>query len=218
MDMNISAIQEGVLMPQEDILTLQDYADAFAFFGNTLLIPMNQGSTIGLEPLFWEAMPDFGSTELAEAKSDFARFAETLKQDSRGAVSATSVEYAHLFIGPPMPLAAPWESFYEENGANVGFGSATFEMRQRLRQAELSVIGGQYEDHMGVELLLLSELIGRSIKEGINPEGLKNAREFAQEHPCSWIGPFYRRAEEVSPDGFYARILLMTDILLRTFV
>ena len=79
-------------------------------------------------------------------------------------VQRASVEFAHLFVGPPKPAVAPWETFYCQQGCAVGFGEATHQMRTALRDngLELAQAGRQYEDHMGIELLLASELCRRA--------------------------------------------------------
>lgn len=48
-------------------------------------------------------------------------------------------------------------------GVTVGFGEPTFQMREVLRSLGLEVAGpsNQYEDHLGLELLCLSEMCRR---------------------------------------------------------
>ena len=53
------------------------------------------------------------------------------------------------------PRLLPWETMYRGENVTVGFGQATFEMRELLREAGLEVrnVNDQYEDHLGIELL-----------------------------------------------------------------
>ena len=58
----------------------------------------------------------------------------------------------------------PRGDVYRQQGCAVGFGEATHQMRAALRDngLELAQAGRQYEDHMGIELLLASELCRRA--------------------------------------------------------
>lgn len=149
---------------------LLNFSEAFAFIGNSLLKPMSQTEEVGLEPAFWAQFPDFGDervTAALAALGDFAVRAQERQDAGENMVERVSVEYTKLFIGPPRPAAAPWETFYRGDGhaeAAVGFGQATFEMRELLRQNGLAVSNenNQYADHMGIELLLLSVLARRA--------------------------------------------------------
>lgn len=150
----------------------KELSEAYAFVGNSLLKPMTQTSDVGLDPAFWEAFPTFGSSEVAGACAALAAYAlaarEAAASDGRDAVECCAVEYTRLFVGPPRPAAAPWETMYRGGaavgGATVGFGQATFEMRALLREAGLEVKNenNQYEDHIGIELLYLSALCARA--------------------------------------------------------
>lgn len=113
-----------------------ELARALAFVGNSFLAPMSQTSDAALDRAFWAAFPDFGSEEAACALDGlFAWAAEGENVPRAERVRAVSVEYARLFIGPPEPAVAPWESFYVQEGVTNGFGEPTFRMRERLRQA-----------------------------------------------------------------------------------
>ena len=150
----------------------KELSEAYAFVGNSLLKPMTQTSDVGLDPAFWEAFPTFGGSEVAGVCAALAAYAlaarEAAASDGRDAVECCAVEYTRLFVGPPRPAAAPWETMYRGGaavgGATVGFGQATFEMRALLREAGLEVKNenNQYEDHIGIELLYLSALCARA--------------------------------------------------------
>lgn len=153
----------------------KDLSEAYAFVGNSLLKPMTQTSDIGLDSAFWEAFPTFGSSEVAGVCAALAAYARAAREaaasDGRDAVERCAVEYTRLFVGPPHPAAAPWETMHRAGGAiaggaTVGFGQATFEMRALLREAGLEVKNenNQYEDHIGIELLYLSALCARAAK------------------------------------------------------
>ena len=132
-------------------------SEAYAFIGNSLLKPMTMTSTVGLDPAFWEAFPSFDDEAVAEAVAACARYAEGAVQRAEAGEDEpqrAAVEYTKLFVGPPSPAAAPWETMYRGKNVTVGFGQATFEMRELLREAGLEVrnVNNQYEDHLGIEL------------------------------------------------------------------
>lgn len=171
-----------------------ELARALAFAGNSFLAPMSQTSDAGLGRTFWAAFPDFGSEEVTCALDGLFAWAaadEGTPRDER--VRDVSVEYARLFIGPPEPAVAPWESFYVQEGVTNGFGEPTFRMRERLRQAALEVSNenNQYADHIGIELLYCSELARRAASGG--PAGTEEAallESFVEIDLLPWLGRF----------------------------
>lgn len=171
-----------------------ELARALAFAGNSFLAPMSQTSDAGLGRTFWAAFPDFGSEEVTCALDGLFAWAaadEGTPRDER--VRDVSVEYARLFIGPPEPAVAPWESFYVQEGVTNGFGEPTFRMRERLRQAALEVSNenNQYADHVGIELLYCSELARRAASGG--PAGTEEAallESFVEADLLPWLGRF----------------------------
>lgn len=201
-------------------------ADALAFCGNSLLAPMTQRTGVGLDPGFWESFPLFGDQGVADAVQDCAvcaaEFERRCQADGQSAVERCAIEYTRLFVGPPRPAAAPWETAHRAvaDGADstVGFGQATFEMRELLRNAGLQLCNGnrQYEDHMGIELLLLSELCRRAAAS----DGLAaaEASAFAADHPAAWVEGLRSAAAEAVPDGYYAGLLGVAAALLNVVV
>lgn len=201
----------------------KELSEAYAFVGNSLLKPMTQTSDVGLDPAFWEAFPTFGSSEVVRACAALAAYARATREaaasDGRDAAECCAVEYTRLFVGPPRPAAAPWETMHRGGaavgGATVGFGQATFEMRALLREAGLEVKNenNQYEDHIGIELLYLSALCARAAE---GEEGaVEEVRTFAEDRLLAWL-PFLRAAaEEAAPDGYLPLLLALADALLR---
>lgn len=202
-------------------------SQAFAFLGNSLLKPLSQTSDAGMDPAFWGAFPDFGDEAVAAACDSAADAAEGLarrgEEEGRDPVELASVEFTRLFVGPPKPAAAPWESFYLSDGdVSVGFGAATFAMRELLREAGLEVSNenNQYEDHIGLELLFLSELCRRrgegspSLSED---EVCGNAAilAYVSARPLGWIGDLRRAVQEAAAGGYIDGVLAVAEALLR---
>lgn len=202
-----------------------NYAEALAFVGNSLLAPMNQTGTVGLEPEFWESFPSFDDVHVAvalEACGAYAVAAQQLAAEGGNPVQQASVEYTKLFVGPPRPAAAPWETMYRpgSEGATVGFGQATFEMRALLREAGLEVSNenNQYADHIGIELLYASVLCERLAQADGDAEAQEELAEklkgFAQNHPLAWIGKLQVAVASVEPTGYIAALLELGRSLL----
>lgn len=201
-------------------------ADTLAFCGNSLLAPMTQRTGVGLDPGFWESFPLFGDQGVADAVQDCAVWAAEFERccqvDGQSAVERCAIEYTRLFVGPPRPAAAPWETAHRAVAvgadSTVGFGQATFEMRELLRNAGLQLCNEnrQYEDHMGIELLLLSELCRRAAAN----DGLAaaEASAFAADHPAAWVEGLRSAAAEAVPDGYYAGLLGVAAALLNVVV
>ena len=202
-----------------------------AIAGNALLTSPSQAGAAG-EVLFdaglWEELAACEDAEIAAAAAELAAFAR-----GESAAQRASVEFAHLFVGPPKPAVAPWETFYRQQGCAVGFGEATHTMRAALRDngLELAQAGRQYEDHMGIELLLASELCRRagdvswdtrtgcrcpSQVECDDEEGesAERAAKFVRTRPLSWMPTFRQAVERERPQGFYTPLLELTQALL----
>lgn len=186
----------------------EQLADALAFCGNSLLSPMTQTANIGLDSSFWDAFPTFGSNSVAAAAEECAAWSRRFVAQHGSidnAAANCAIEFTHLFIGPPRPAAAPWESMYQdtENGAesSVGFGEPTFEMRAILREhgMEISNKCHQYEDHMGIELLLLSELCRRAAQG--DSKNICSLSLFATEHHRHGLIHFLQKSKRKLQTG-----------------
>lgn len=217
-------------------------ADACAFLGNSLLRPMSQTADAGLDASFWSVFPDFGSEDVAHAIDSLALWAESRKGEARNAVvTDVSVEYTALFIGPPSPLAPPWETMNRREGVTVGFGEPTFQMREVLRSLGLEVAGpsNQYEDHLGLELLCLSEMCrrrawaldmaqtAREVEAREVAQGEEDSADavtsvlsdddvaaFIDAHPLGWIEALEAKVQAARPDGYFAHLLVLAHALL----
>lgn len=196
---------------------LKEMAQAFAFLGNSFLKSMSQTSDVALDCGFWAAFPDFGDDGVAEALEQCFQWAaqgEGASRDER--VRAVSVEYARLFVGPPEPAAAPWETFHEREGVESGFGEPTFRMRERLRSLGLAVTNenNQYDDHIGIELLCCSEYVRR----GAGDETLlEEGRRFASDSLRPWARRFAARLKECSAE-YYSLLAELSLALVDVFV
>lgn len=195
-------------------------SEVYGFAGNSLLKPMTQTATVGLDPAFWEAFPTFGSAEVEAAVAQCAEGAAHVvaEADERGADPAErcAVEYTRLFIGPPSPAAAPWETAYRGN-TTVGFGEATFQMRELLREAglELRNDNNQYEDHMGIELLYLSTLCARTAEGQVEDATAREVTAgFIDEHPLAWAEAFRLRIAEAAPGGYFDGLVALVRAVL----
>ena len=217
----------------------QTLSEVYAFLGNSLLAPMSQTSAVGLDPAFWRAFPDFDDAAVSDVIAGCLHYAEgaaARMEEGANVVQDASVEYTKLFIGPPSPSAAPWETMYRSD-TNVGFGEATFQMKALLKAAGLEVKNEnhQYEDHMGIELLYLSELCRRraaqeaGVTDAAATESSDSAAEssvldpvsdaavftFIETHPLSWVDAFHDRIVEAFPEGYFAGLTALIAAMLR---
>ncbi|WP_281623933.1 molecular chaperone TorD family protein, partial [Senegalimassilia anaerobia] len=129
----------------------------YAFLGNSLLSPMSRTESVGLDPAFWRELGGLLDGALADSAESLASWAERASADAARfeTVQRVSVEFTKLFVGPPKPAAAPWESANGPVDSHVGFGEATFAKRERFRAlgVELCNEDNQDEDTVGVELV-----------------------------------------------------------------
>lgn len=132
---------------------------------------------------------------------------------------ATSVEFTRLFIGPPRPAADLWETVNDPyNDKKVGYGRATVAMQQLLAAEGLELGGenNQFGDHMGIELLYLSALCGKTAAgfaegdEAVRPVANK-AAWFIKAHPLFWMQRFRANVDAERPEGYYSALLEYVD-------
>lgn len=218
----------------------QSASELYAFLGNSLLDPMNRTETVGLDVDFWIAISEMFEGSLETEAMALASWANGHARENREhVVREVSVEFTHLFVGPPKPAAAPWESAYGNVESHVGFGAATHEMRDIMRDMGLSLQNesNQYEDHIGIELLIASEMCrriasgssygfaGGVVKEIDAPSQCGDSgdddvidavrfAEYAVEHPLRWIGKMRARVSAEAPDGYFARVLGLAEATL----
>ena len=135
---------------------------------------------------------------------------------------ATSVEFMRLFIGPPRPAADPWETANDPyNDKKVGYGRAAVAMQQLLAAEGLELGGenNQFEDHMGIELLYLSALCGKTAAgfaegdEAVRSVANK-AAWFIKAHPLFWMQRFRANVDAERPEGYYSAFLEYVDGVL----
>ncbi|WP_314010939.1 molecular chaperone TorD family protein [Cryptobacterium curtum] len=210
----------------------QDLAAAFAFLGNSLLKPMSQGEPVGLNSVFWQNFPDFESHEVALAVNQCSDYVCRSITDSDKAnfydssisvaIRSVSAEFTRLFVGPPKPLAAPWETLHLASGASVGFGQPTFDMQDLLRCHNLEIHNknNQYADHIGIELLFLSVLC-RDVADVVDTKDFAAAemkvQEYVATHPARWVASLADAVAHAEPEGYFICLLNLTTALLNLF-
>lgn len=220
-----------------DTLTFGAYAQVLAFLGNSLLAPMRQTSDAGLSEELWRSFPTDGSADVRVCADEMADFVSSLAENAEfDPITDVSVEYTHLFVGPPKPAAFPWETMYRGEGAQAGFGAATHEMRALLREHgfELKNENNQYEDHMGIELLFASVLceqidelsaqVAALTDEGVDADHTKEAadladlrltlHEYLHAHPLDWADKLIDAVHAARPEGYFDHLLRLTRALL----
>ncbi len=238
--------------------TFAQVAPWLAAIGNALLASpssLNERATALFDAGLWEELATCGDADVAAAAQKLVAYlggsegaadasrethagVRTLDAGGEGSsdfadrARCASVEFAHLFVGPPKPAVAPWETFYRQQGCAVGFGEATHLMRAALHDSglELAQAGRQYEDHMGIELLLASELCRRA-GQAVGSESLdaadwdtcagcgcpspaEHAADFVRTRPLSWMPALRNAVERECPNGFYAALLQLAQALL----
>ena len=198
----------------------------YAFLGNSLLSPMSRTESVGLDPAFWRELGGLLDGALADSAESLASWAKRASADAARSevVQRVSVEFTKLFVGPPKPAAAPWESANGPVDSHVGFGEATFAMRERLRALGLELCNenNQYEDHVGIELLYLSELCRRASEEPCGVAACDAAApdaeeiaSFIREHPLAWVPRLREKVAASQPEGYFIRLLDVVLALLK---
>ena len=198
---------------------LRARARLYAFVGNSLLEPMREDTSFGLELAFWDEVAAdavVSGEALTPVRCAVKRLAARPRIE---ALERLGVAHTKLFVGPGTPAAPPWETLHR-SGGTVLFGQATFDMRSELRAAGLQVEGRsrQLEDHMGVELLLASVLCNRLADALESDGGAEDAAAklelFIRAHPGAWIASLRDQVEAADTTGYYAGLLALAEGLL----
>ena len=130
-------------------------------------------------------------------------------EDSYGddAVNRTSVEFARLFVGPPAPAAIPWEGAYVNGEGGPESTEPAVDMAGLLSEVGIALDPAvvPHLDHMGIELLYLSEICHRRAPESLG---------FIIAHPLSWIGAFADKVQAAAGEGYYLALVRVAEGLL----
>lgn len=197
-----------------------ELAQAVAFLGNSLLRPMSQTGDYGLNPAFWESFPIFNDAETKAASRRMADYVGELQRASENtdeAITRVSVEFTKLFVGPPSPKVNPWETYYVTENAKTGYGQPAIEVNMLLKSMGLKIggEGNQFPDHMGIELLCLSELLLRASEDNA---AISMAVRFCKERPLAWMEQFRAALSEEAPDGYFDHLTNIAECLLKRLV
>ncbi len=192
----------------------------YEFFANSLLEPIQGPNKISFTKKFWGEFPvecanpqmESGLHQLLNCSSNL----EVLSEEE--AKELVMVEYTELFIGPGLPKAPPWESLYRTN-EKIYFGWTTYQIKQLLNAngLESKRKDSQPEDHIGLELMLLSILSNRlpALERDQQLSGIREQISFIDEHLLSWIPELCRDAKENGTIGFYGGLIeLIWGILI----
>jgi TorA maturation chaperone TorD len=185
-------------------------AKLYAFFANSLLHIMTPDTSAGLKEDFWAAFPlSAANAEMTDGLSALTQYArERENRDRKKNLIDVQVEFTRLFVGPGAPAAAPWESLYQGEATGL-FGRATLEVKKLYAAHGLRVENPnrQMEDHMGLELMFLARTGEKFAAQPPTAEEIREAGEFLDERPLSWIGRLRQKAEDASPGGYYPALL-----------
>jgi putative dimethyl sulfoxide reductase chaperone len=192
----------------------------YGFLANSLLEPMQEPYTAAFTTKFWRSFPIEGAN--AQLKSGLEKLIDCTSKlevlSEEGAKEQVMMEYTCLFLGPGLPSAPLWESFYR-TPEKIYFGRTTFEMKEILSShgLESKRKNQQPEDHIGLQLLLISILSNQliSFERDQQVSTIKEQISFMNEHLLSWIHELCRDAKENGTIGFYGSLIeLIWGVLL----
>ena len=195
----------------------RNLAEVYSVLGNALLtVPTDPGLPY-LAPAFWVSFPAALTNEnILKGLNKVTRYLGAEASSCDESTERTALEYTRLFIGPPEPVAAPWESLNRGGEGSIGYGKPAFAMAKLLAEKglEISNDNNQYPDHLGIELLLLTYLCEKQVS---NAGEVTDAEvlAFIEEHPLGWVAVLREKVEKAYPEGFYAGLLLLVEGTLR---
>lgn len=202
----------------------------YSFFAKSLLEPMTEDDKEVLTETFWSEFPlESANAQMTAGLEQLNHCSSKLaKLSQEKALEEVMVEYTSLFIGPGVPAAPPYESFYHSDRRLI-FGQPTVEMKEVLSKhgLESKKKDKQPEDHIGLELMILS-VMTEQLKELKVDQQVSNIKEqisFIDKHLLSWISELCQDAKANRTIGFYGAfieliwgVLLLDKELLTEFV
>ena len=184
----------------------------YGFFANSLLEPIQGSYTVAFTKKLWEEFPvESANTQMESGLKqliDCSSKLEVLSEEE--AKEFVMVEYTELFLGPGLPKAPLYEALYRTN-EKIHFGWTTFAMKQLLHAngLESKRKNQQPEDHIGLQLILLSVLSQQltALEQDQQLSRVKEQISFIDEHLLSWIHELCRDAKENGTVGFYSGLI-----------
>jgi TorA maturation chaperone TorD len=136
--------------------------------------------------------------------------------DAKAVLDSLAIDYTQLFHGP-IARIAPYEGMQTEKDAQL-MGAAAHAVRAFLAEAGFEVLreGGEFPDHVSVELAFMSELAQRAgdaaeVGDAIVMEkAVSLQRRFLAEHLGRWAGRFAGDVSGTATTPFYRG---MADLL-----
>jgi len=135
-------------------------------------------------------------------------------------------DFTRLFIGPEMPLAAPWESCYVNDG--LLFQEATRSVEQYYHDNGLALSSSEYEaaDHIGFELDFIFQMSGialrfdgksedRQISADIFLSSITAQLDFIRRHLLVFIDEFARNVTNNAGTQYYREIGLFLPMFVK---
>lgn len=130
-------------------------------------------------------------------------------------------QYNHLFVGPGVPAAKPWESMYLSHSERRLFSPITYAVRQCYRAQ--GFIPARYphvsDDSLALELAFLGALGERALHAALEGsswvEPLKASSDFLSEHLLRWSGRCADAVNIAAPESFYNVAARAMDAFLR---
>lgn len=187
-------------------------ATLYGSLGKSLLEPIQKESKEILTRNFWCDFPlEVANPQLKSGLDQLIACTSKLEEQStEEAIEKVMVEYTELFLGPGVPKAPPFESFYHSN-KKLFFGQTTFEMKEILNKngLESKRKDKQPEDHIGLELLFISvqteQLHNLDVEKHVSI--MKEQISFIDKHLLTWIPALCSDAKEHGSVGFYGGLI-----------
>jgi len=162
---------------------------------------------------------------LVQAVSAFA--AVEFASDTEALYHELAVEYARLFIGPPVPAVSPYETIHADSEpdapALLMVGPSARAVLAAYREAGLNMAEGLNEppDHIATEFefmhyLCVKESAALQLGESDEAHRWRSARStFLREHPGAWGIDFANQVAASTTNEFYRAIATIAAAFLR---
>ncbi|WP_058985420.1 TorD/DmsD family molecular chaperone [Hugonella massiliensis] len=194
----------------------------YEFLARLLLRPMDADLyALAANESFWEDLakgdgqPDRFTDACRKVASALASFEGSSPDEAQ---TQLATEYTRFFVGPENQLVPPWESLYQGDKHHL-YGPPVAQVRAFMRKHGLSSVQGASwpEDHLGMELLIVQEFLG---KGAIDDGDVPDIRAFIEEHPLRLVRAMNEKARSLvhGGSGFYRSLLELVEACLESDV
>ncbi len=176
------------------------------------------------EEKLFESLPlELKTKEFQQGLFQLRRWSNRINEESLyNVLTQLNADYQRLFVGPSHLLAPPWESVYLTD-EGLTFDRITLDVREFYRSHDLEfiLINKKPDDHFGVELEFMANLINRQIQHLENKQFeeasflMQEQETFLRLHLTKWTPHFADSILKGAQTDYYQGLALVANDFIK---